>query len=66
MRRSEARRRIVERASEILGGQEEALRWLNAPNRALGGQPPTVLLETDHGLQQVEEILGRIEHGVYS
>ena len=58
--------RIAVQAAEILGGREEASRWLHAPNRALGGQTPLELLDTDLGSRQVEDVLGRIEHGVYS
>ena len=58
--------RIAVQAAEILGGREEASRWLHASNRALGGQTPLELLDTDLGSRQVEDVLGRIEHGVYS
>lgn len=58
--------RIATRASEVLGEEEKALQWLRAPNRALGGQPPLSRLDTDLGARQVEDILGRIEHGVFS
>lgn len=58
--------RIAVQVSEVLGGREQASRWLHTPNRALGGQMPLELLDTDLGSRQVEEILGRIEHGVYS
>ena len=58
--------RIMIRAVEVLGSREEASRWLHAPNPALGGQTPLELLDTDLGSRQVEDVLGRIEHGVYS
>jgi putative toxin-antitoxin system antitoxin component (TIGR02293 family) len=58
--------RIASQASEVLGGDGKAGRWLHTPNRALGGCPPLELLDTDLGSRQVEEVLGRIEHGVYS
>lgn len=58
--------RIAVQAAEVLGGREEASGWLHAPNRALGGQTPLELLDTDLGSRQVEDVLGRIEHGVYS
>lgn len=58
--------RIAVQAAEILGGREPASSWLHAPNRALGGQAPLELLDTDLGCRQVEEVLGRIEHGVFS
>jgi putative toxin-antitoxin system antitoxin component (TIGR02293 family) len=58
--------RIATQASEVLGSREKAARWLHTPNRALGSIKPLELLDTDLGTRQVEEILGRIEHGVYS
>ncbi|MFL6203270.1 MAG: antitoxin Xre/MbcA/ParS toxin-binding domain-containing protein [Thermoanaerobaculia bacterium] len=58
--------RIAVQAAEVLGGREEASRWLHAANRALGGQTPLELLDTDLGSRQIEDVLGRIEHGVYS
>jgi putative toxin-antitoxin system antitoxin component (TIGR02293 family) len=58
--------RIAAQTSAVLGSEEKAARWLHTPNRALGGKPPLGLLDTDLGSRQVEEVLGRIEHGVYS
>ncbi len=57
---------IAARAIEVLGTAEQAARWLRHPNRALGGVVPLELLDTGPGSRQVEQILGRIEHGVYS
>jgi len=58
--------RIASQASKVLGDDGKASRWLHTANRALGGKPPLELLDTDLGSRQVEEVLGRIEHGVYS
>lgn len=58
--------RVVSRAVEVLGTLEKAKQWLERPARALGGEPPLSLLDTDIGAHQVEAILGRIEHGVFS
>jgi putative toxin-antitoxin system antitoxin component (TIGR02293 family) len=58
--------RIAAQAAEILGSTEKAARWLRRPNRALGGRVPLALLDTDAGTREVEEVLGRIEHGVVS
>ena len=49
-----------------LGDPEKAGRWLSQPNRALDGQRPLTLLDSDAGALAVERVLGRIEHGVYS
>ena len=59
-------KRIAAEAARVLGSQESAARWLHAPNRAIRNQTPLSLLETDIGAQQVESLLGRIEHGVFS
>lgn len=58
--------RIAVQAEQVLGSTDKAARWLHAENRALGGQTPLGLLDTDLGSRQVEEVLGRIEHGVFS
>jgi putative toxin-antitoxin system antitoxin component (TIGR02293 family) len=57
--------RVAAQATETLG-DESGKQWLHTPNRALGGQRPLELLDTDIGSRQVEEVLGRIEHGVFS
>lgn len=57
--------RIAVRAAEALGSQEKANRWLVTPNRAMGGQRPLDLVHTDTGSVLVEDVLGRIEHGVF-
>ena len=58
--------RIIARAEEALGDREKAHRWLRKANRALSGQRPIDLLDSDAGTRMVERILGRIEHGIYS
>ena len=58
--------RIIARAVDVHGDRDKASRWLRQPNGALGGAVPLELLDTDAGGQQVEQVLGRIEHGVVS
>jgi putative toxin-antitoxin system antitoxin component (TIGR02293 family) len=53
-------------AVETLGSGEKAAAWLKTPNRALRGIRPLDQLDTDPGVREVEEILGRIAYGVYS
>ena len=57
--------RIWDRAVEVLGTEEKARSWFQAPNRSLG-EIPFHLLDTDIGSQAVEAVLGRIEYGVFS
>jgi putative toxin-antitoxin system antitoxin component (TIGR02293 family) len=58
--------RIAAEAARVLGSEDKAARWLHARNRALGNQTPLSLLDTEIGAQQVEAVLGRVEHGVFS
>jgi len=57
---------IATRAIDVLGSPHHAALWLRSPNRALGGVVPLELLDTELGAEQVDEILGRIEYGMYS
>jgi putative toxin-antitoxin system antitoxin component (TIGR02293 family) len=58
--------RIGAQAAAVLGNEDKAARWLRRPNRALGQRIPLNLLDNDIGSRQVEELLGRIEHGLVS
>lgn len=57
--------RIAALAEDVLGGQEEAVAWLKASNRSLGGRVPMDLLRTDAGASMLADVLGRLEHGVF-
>jgi putative toxin-antitoxin system antitoxin component (TIGR02293 family) len=56
---------VAARAGEVLG-EDNVARWLMERNQALGGAPPIEMLDTDLGCEAVKDILGRIEHGVFS
>lgn len=58
--------RISAQATATLGSERKAVDWLRRSNRALGNRSPLELLDSDIGTRQVEDILGRIEHGVIS
>jgi putative toxin-antitoxin system antitoxin component (TIGR02293 family) len=58
--------RSVAQAFKILGTLTKARLWLLAPNRALGGEVPLQMLDTDIGARQVEEVLLRLSYGVFS
>jgi len=58
--------RVVRRAAEVLEDRGAALQWLKRPNRALAGEVPLRLLDTEIGAESVTDLLGRIEHGVFS
>lgn len=56
--------RIAVLAEETLGQRDKAGRWLQKANRALGGATPLDHLDTELGARQVEQVLGRIGHGI--
>lgn len=51
---------------EVFQEKENFFKWLNLPNHALGGLQPIELIEIPEGVSKIRNILGRIEHGVYS
>jgi putative toxin-antitoxin system antitoxin component (TIGR02293 family) len=58
--------RVTEEACTTFGDKGFARKWLNLPNPALKDRVPIELAETDAGAREVEVILTRIAHGVYS
>lgn len=58
--------RIATLAAEVLGDRQKAATWLRAENRALGHATPLSRLDTDLGTEEVETVLLRLAHGVYS
>ncbi len=58
--------RLVGRASQVLGGATEARSWLTTPNRALGRRTPFAVAGTEVGAEGVFDLLGRLEHGVFT
>lgn len=57
---------IVSYGLEVFEDQGLFRQWLHHPLRALGGKAPFDLLHTSFGREEVRNLLGRIEHGVYS
>lgn len=55
----------LELAEDLFGDPVKARRWLNKPNRALGGVVPLSLLDTHSGFELVRQALGRLAYGVY-
>jgi putative toxin-antitoxin system antitoxin component (TIGR02293 family) len=57
--------RVFAESVTLLGFEDRAAEWLKHPNIALGGVPPIGHLDTDTGVEQVEKLIGALEHGVY-
>jgi putative toxin-antitoxin system antitoxin component (TIGR02293 family) len=55
--------RVIAHAKRHIGNDDAAIRWLRRPNRALGGNIPLELLDTELGARAVENVLGRIAYG---
>lgn len=57
--------RVVARAIELFEGNVESARqWLTGPVDALGGRTPLDFASTDVGTIEVENLIGRLEHGI--
>ncbi len=57
---------VFHKGIEVLGSQQLARRWFTSPKRALDGEAPFSFCDTEIGADEVENLLGRIEHGVFS
>ena len=58
--------RVFAHAVEVFGAVSRAASWMSEPNRALAGRKPLDLLATDLGTLEVDEVLGRLEHGIFA
>ena len=58
--------RIAEQAERVFGEPEKAQRWLRKPKRELKGETPLAYLASEAGARVVEEMLFRIEHGIFA
>lgn len=58
--------RLMGKAVEVLESDDHARQWLTSPQFGLGGAVPLDYADTEAGAREVEDLLGRIEHGVYS
>jgi len=58
--------RVFEHAKAIFDSDGDAVSWFSIPNHALSGEMPLSLMDTDAGVHQVDEVLTRIEFGVYA
>lgn len=57
---------LAQHGLRVFEDQGKYNRWLRRPLEILDGQSPLQMLDTATGFQVVDQILGRIEYGVYS
>ncbi|MCB1228080.1 MAG: DUF2384 domain-containing protein [Verrucomicrobiales bacterium] len=58
--------RLLGWAASVMESLDNGRRWLTSPQVGLGGAIPLEYAETEVGAREVENLLGRIEYGVYS
>jgi len=58
---------VFENALDLFeGDQAKACQWLMTPKKALENQTPLAYSRTELGAREVENLIGRLEHGVFS
>lgn len=57
---------LVKMAHEVFGSEEKTRKWFKTPLPMLGGKTPLECFVTEAGALEIEDILGRIAHGVFS
>lgn len=59
--------RLFGKALELFDGDTDAAStWLASPQRALGGAVPLEFANTEIGSREVEQLIGRLQHGVFA
>lgn len=59
--------RVADAAVDLFeGDREKAVSWMRKPVRGLGDETPENLLNTESGAVEVLDLIGRLEHGVFS
>ena len=58
--------RLLEKAGAVFGDAKSAREWLTHNQPGLGNVVPLEFAKTEIGAREVENLLGRIEYGVYS
>lgn len=54
------------RGLDVFGDTKDFNYWLKAPISSLEGKAPLDYLDTPFGFQLINQILGRIEHGIFA
>ena len=57
---------VLDHARGVFDDDQDAVAWLSMPNHALSGETPLSLMDTDAGVRQVDDVLTRIEFGVFA
>lgn len=67
MVRSASEIELRKAATDLFAGDEQsAAEWLNKPAKALNGRKPIDMKKSDAELRLVLDLIGRLQHGVYT
>ncbi len=55
--------RLLGQAAHILGGVDEARKWLKTPQKSLGGATPLDRAQTEVGVREIEQQLEQLDPG---
>lgn len=58
-------REVFKHALTVFDSHADATAWFSMPNRALSGDTPLSLMDTDAGVHEVDAVLTRLEFGVF-
>lgn len=59
--------RLTDQAMNLMDGDEDAMReWMLTPQEILGDESPLEHAITELGARDVEDLIGRLKHGVFS
>ena len=58
--------RLLKKAEDVFGDGKSAREWLRHKQAGLGKAVPVDFARTEIGAREVENLLGRLEYGVYS
>lgn len=51
---------------EVFEDESRFNQWMARPNKALGGQAPYDLIDNQFGREEVKNLIGRVDYGIYS
>ena len=58
--------KLYARAALVIGSDELAKQWMQTPRALFGDKTPFAMASTELGAREVEDLLLRTEHGVFS
>jgi len=59
-------KRVAALAERIFGDPDKAHRWMRKSKSSLAGETPLAYLASENGARIVEDMLHRIEHGIFA